>query len=87
MKIKYTGLSGVRVIGEVVWNAGNGFVAEVSDPELVANLLTYPTGEFEAVEPVDTEAVLAFVEGDERPAEEISKKNRRHHKPSLSEEE
>jgi len=54
---------------------------------MVANLLTYPTGEFEAVEPVDTEAVLAFVEGDERPAEEISKKNRRHHKPSLSEEE
>lgn len=85
MKIRYTGKSGVRVIGDVIWQAENGFVAEVKDPKLAANLLTYPTGEFEAVEAVDTEAVLAFVDGDERPAEEIEKKNRR--KPNQPEEE
>lgn len=44
--IKYIG-PGERLIGEYVWNEGNGFVCPV-ETELAANLIAYPRpGQFE----------------------------------------
>lgn len=50
MKIRYVGTSDVRIIGEYRWDASNGFVQDVTDPEILENLLTYPKPDFEAVE-------------------------------------
>jgi predicted flap endonuclease-1-like 5' DNA nuclease len=45
MLIRYVG-PGVRIIHPYVWDQSNGFVADVCEPELAANLLTYPYPEF-----------------------------------------
>ena len=60
MKIKYTGKSNIRNIGEYSWNAGNDFIQDVTDTELAANLLTYPRPEFEMAEEVSKD-VTAFI--------------------------
>lgn len=46
MRIKYVG-PGVRIIHPYVWDPSNGFVVDVCEPELAANLLTYPFPEFQ----------------------------------------
>lgn len=46
MLIRYTGQAGRRIIGVHVWERANGYVCEVAEPELCANLLTYPHGGF-----------------------------------------
>lgn len=50
MKIRYVGSSGRRIVGEFEWNSDNGFVEDVTDSEIVADLLTYPRPEFVLVE-------------------------------------
>jgi hypothetical protein len=47
MKIKYTGKRRIRIVGEHEWNAANDFVQEVSDQEMIEDLLTDPFNEFE----------------------------------------
>ena len=47
MKIKYTGKRRIRIVGEHEWNAANDFVQEVSDLDLLEDLLTDPFNEFE----------------------------------------
>ncbi len=46
MKFKYIGKAGVRIVKQYRWEARNGFIQDVEEPELIENLLTYPTGEF-----------------------------------------
>lgn len=46
MKFKYIGKAGVRIVRQYRWEARNDFTQDVKEPELIENLLTYPTGEF-----------------------------------------
>ncbi len=50
MKIRYTGTAGVRIVEPYRWDESNGYVQDVTDPEILENLLTYPKPEFEPVE-------------------------------------
>lgn len=61
MLFRYVGSSGIRIIGNYQWDASNGFVTEVADPELILNLLSYPLPEFEVAA---NEPLLAQVNGD-----------------------
>ena len=67
MKIKYTGKASVRRIEKYSWSSENGFVQDVMEVELAANLLTYPRNEFEAVGEV-SKAVMNCIEGKITPA-------------------
>ena len=46
MKFKYVGKAGVRIIDPYRWEYKNDFVQDVQEPELIENLLSYPTSEF-----------------------------------------
>lgn len=81
MRIRYTGF-GNRILQPFVWCQENDFTVEVEDLERAAELLTYPGGQFVAVDPKDEQEVVSFVEGDARPANEI--KRRRRKSPSKS---
>ena len=49
IQIKFTGHSGIRKLGNYVWNSENNYVQEV-DVETAANLITYPNpGQFALV--------------------------------------
>ena len=50
MKIRYTGTAGIRIIDPYRWDSSNGYVQDVTDPDMLLNLLTYPKPEFESVE-------------------------------------
>lgn len=59
MRIRYTGPGQgvtVRVVGELVWEPKNGYVCEVSDGLLAANLMTLP-----GFEVVEDEPLVALV--------------------------
>jgi len=49
MKIRYTGTAGVRIVEPYRWDESNGYVQDVTDPEILEDLLTYPRPEFVAV--------------------------------------
>ncbi len=55
MKFLYIPKSGARRVGQIVWNAGNEYVAEVKDVNLAATLVTYPTNQFGLVKANKTE--------------------------------
>lgn len=61
MRIRYVGTAGRRTIGEIEWNAENGYTTEVEDVELAATLVTYPRPDFELVE-ASNEALKALAE-------------------------
>ena len=50
VKVRWTPGFGVRIVDELVWNEGNGYVAEVSDPAMVTRLLA--NGDFVVVDEV-----------------------------------
>ncbi len=50
MNIRYVGPATVREVGPYRWDMNNGFVQDVTDPEILENLLTYPKPDFEAAE-------------------------------------
>ena len=50
MKIRYTGTAGVRIVEPYRWDESNGYVQDVTDPEILEDLLTYPRPEFVTVE-------------------------------------
>lgn len=76
MRIRYTGF-GIRILQPYVWSKENNFIVDVEDLERAAELLTYPGGQFVAVDPKDEQEVMSFVQGDARPADEIKRKSRR----------
>ena len=55
MKIRYTGTAGVRIVEPYRWDETNGYVQDVTDPEILEDLLTYPRPEFVAVEEASVE--------------------------------
>ena len=65
MQIRYTGTAGIREIDPYIWNAGNGYVQDVTGAALINNLLTYPDGTFQLTE----SDPLAVVVGAERAVE------------------
>jgi hypothetical protein len=46
MYIQYTGRRRRRIVGPYEWNEENGFVCEVTEPEILEDLLTDPFNEF-----------------------------------------
>lgn len=59
MRIKYIGKATVRIIGKYRWDKGNGYVQDVTDPKLAAELRTYPKRQFVFIE--TPERVQRFV--------------------------
>ena len=76
IKVRYTGLSTVRIIHPYVWNPENDYIQEVP-LEKAAELVTYPGPQFELVDPAELPEIVSFVEGDSRPVEELKKKRRK----------
>ena len=50
VKVRWVPAFGERTVDELVWNEGNGFVTEVSDPAMVKRLLA--NGDFAVVDEV-----------------------------------
>lgn len=50
VKVRWMPAFGERTVDELVWNEGNGFVTEVSDPVMVQRLLA--NGDFAVVDEV-----------------------------------
>lgn len=48
MNIRYTGKRKIRIVGPYQWDASNGFIQEVTEQDLIDDLLTEPSNEFEA---------------------------------------
>jgi hypothetical protein len=46
MKIKYNGKSNVRIVEGYRWDKDNGFIVDVIEAELAAELITAPDSEF-----------------------------------------
>jgi uncharacterized surface protein with fasciclin (FAS1) repeats len=59
--VRYVGLAGRRIVNEYKWNAGNGFVQEVTDRALVETLRA--DGDFEVMAP-DVPAMTDEQEGE-----------------------
>lgn len=55
MKFLYVPKSGVRRVGQIVWDAENEYVADVKDVELAVTLVTYPSDQFKLVKANKTE--------------------------------
>lgn len=62
MNIRYVGQSTVRIIGPYIWNKKNEYIQDVEEPELIANLLTYPTPDFALANEEDREEAEAIIE-------------------------
>ena len=76
MKIRYIGLSTVRIIQPYVWEPTNNWIQEVP-LEKAAELVTYPGPQFALVDPAEMPEIVSFVEGDSRPIEELKKNKKR----------
>jgi len=50
MMIRYVGKSTVRELGQYVWNAENGYLQDVTDPQTLEEILTYPKPDFEVAD-------------------------------------
>lgn len=75
MKIRYTGIAGVRIVEPYRWDESNGYVQDVTDPAILENLLTYPKPEFEPVEEVSVEEKTPAV-GKPAPAKKLRKERK-----------
>ena len=76
IKVRYTGLSTVRIIHPYVWNPENDYIQEVP-LEKAAELVTYPGPQFVLVDSAHMPEIVSFVEGDSRPVEELKKKKKK----------
>lgn len=71
MKIRYTGRAGVRIVGPYRWDESNDFVQDVTDQDILMDLLTYPRPVFGVVdEPPAESAPQVIVEENSRPEDE-----------------
>ena len=75
MKIRYQGI-GNREWGPYVWNQDNGYVVDVPDIKLAAELVTYPGMQFVLENADEMHTIVSFVEGDSRPVEELKAKGK-----------
>ena len=75
MKIRYTGTAGVRIVEPYRWDESNGYVQDVTDPEILENLLTYPRPEFEPVEEASVEEKAPEV-GQAAPVKKLRKERK-----------
>ena len=50
MKVKYVGLATVRIVGTYTWNRENEYVQEVTEEDVLNDLLTNPQGDFELID-------------------------------------
>lgn len=75
-KVRYVGLSDIRIIHPYAWTPENKHIQEVP-LEKAAELLTYPDKQFALVDPAQEPEIISFVEGDSRPVEELKKSRKR----------
>jgi len=76
IKIRYIGLSTIRIIQPYIWEPTNNWIQEVP-LEKAAELVTYPGQQFVLVDPAEMPEIISFVEGDSRPVEELKKKKKK----------
>lgn len=76
IKVRYVGLSTVRILQPYIWEPRNEYVQAVP-LERAAELVTYPGEQFELVDPAEMPEIVSFVEGDSRPVNEIQKSRRK----------
>lgn len=88
MRIKWTGSGPIkRLVGRYEWSQETGYVQDVVEPDLAAELLTEPSGLFVAESPAEEETLFAALFADKGEKQKPRKSARRTSETATPEEE